>query len=180
MDYQEQNTREDETLIDYRIDDNDTYPLLQDDADYYTIAELKRRGWTGTLIRDYLGKPDQYGYVDKEFFNIPDNVRPWSCLYLIERVNEAEATTEFQQQKEHMQNRGKVITQNQEKRRSCIQTAVDVFLRTQPSEIAFQAYVESLFGRPMSKALSLRCVPAWISGATYRKLRRYANSLQGE
>ena len=53
-------------------------------SDYYTVEDLKDRGWTETTIRDHLGKPD------KEHPNKQSSLRKPIGFYAKERVLEAE------------------------------------------------------------------------------------------
>ena len=53
-------------------------------SDYYTVEDLKDRGWTETTIRDHLGKPD------KERPNARSSLRKPIGFYEKQRVIEAE------------------------------------------------------------------------------------------
>jgi hypothetical protein len=55
---------------------------------YYTQADLRRRGWTPSLINQLLGEPD---YRPRN----PANIRQCLRLFLIKRVEQAETTPEF-------------------------------------------------------------------------------------
>ena len=61
------------------------YLFIGDRLDeYYTIEDLKVRGWTESIIRDHLGKPD------KEHPDKKSSLRRPIGFYARERVHEAE------------------------------------------------------------------------------------------
>ncbi|MCC5907039.1 MAG: hypothetical protein JJU13_12565 [Balneolaceae bacterium] len=57
--------------------------------DSFTKTEVKKRGWTDTLIRDFLGEPDE----EKEQRYYSTKIK----LFKIDRVKKAESTKEFKE-----------------------------------------------------------------------------------
>jgi hypothetical protein len=60
------------------------------DGEYVTASEMMSKGWTSTRISKYLGMPDRL--APNPFFRRAGKMR----LYKVDRVEQAEATAEFQ------------------------------------------------------------------------------------
>jgi hypothetical protein len=63
--------------------------MTSDDHLYLDIRELYERGWTETLVRKYLGKPDRWKSVD-HFRNYTGK-----RTYFLGRIEEVENSDEF-------------------------------------------------------------------------------------
>lgn len=77
------------------MNDHTSSSLRRSRDDYFSVRELKGRGWTERLVRQYLGEPD---------WTVPNPQRRSAApkrLYLITRVTAIESVEhEFQQDKE--------------------------------------------------------------------------------
>ncbi|WP_435973331.1 hypothetical protein [Streptomyces sp. Qhu_M48] len=98
---------------------------MTDRTTYVTLAGVRRRGWTDTMVRDLLGTPDVQGR----------DPRRWSLtplrLYLLARVETVERTPEFAETSALSPARSAAATAYAQRRRAAVLAAI----RAEPIEV---------------------------------------------
>ncbi|WP_327164966.1 hypothetical protein [Streptomyces zaomyceticus] len=98
---------------------------MTDRTIYVTLAGVRRRGWTDTMVRDLLGTPDVQGR----------DPRRWSLaplrLYLLARVETVERTPEFAETSTLSPARSSAGSAYAERRRGAVLAAI----RAEPIEV---------------------------------------------
>ncbi|MEV4939244.1 hypothetical protein [Streptomyces zaomyceticus] len=98
---------------------------MTDRTTYVTLAGVRRRGWTDTMVRDLLGTPDIQGR----------DPRRWSLaplrLYLLARVETVERTPEFAETSTLSPARSSAAAAYAERRRGAVLAAI----HAQPIEV---------------------------------------------
>ncbi|WP_406063664.1 hypothetical protein OG462_34085 [Streptomyces sp. NBC_01077] len=98
---------------------------MTDRTTYVTLAGVRRRGWTDTMVRDLLGTPDVQGR----------DPRRWSLaplrLYLLARVETVERTPEFAETSALSPARSSAAAAYAERRRAAVLAAI----RAEPIEV---------------------------------------------
>ncbi|MER5965037.1 hypothetical protein [Streptomyces sp. NPDC002057] len=98
---------------------------MTDRTTYVTLAGVRRRGWTDTMVRELLGTPDVQGR----------DPRRWSLtplrLYLLARVETVERTPEFAETSALSPARSAAATAYAERRRAAVLAAI----RAEPIEV---------------------------------------------